>query len=66
MKILCYGRVPATPLHLEQEFTRDRWENVIKPNLKDEPLFKDCGDDEPRFFAVTEVRGDWKFVKVYY
>ncbi|CAE7582736.1 unnamed protein product [Symbiodinium sp. CCMP2592] len=63
LNILFYGRVPASPLHLETEFTRETWENVIKPNLKDELLFKDCGDD-PKFYAATEVRGDWKFVKV--
>ncbi|CAE7375074.1 unnamed protein product, partial [Symbiodinium sp. CCMP2456] len=62
LNILFYGRVPASPLHLEPDFTRETWENVIKPNLTEELLLSENGD-YPNFYAVTEVRGDWKFVK---
>ena len=63
LNLLYYGLKPSQALHETDDYTLQNWEENIKPQLREETLMEKLRDD-CMVYAVTEIRGDWKFIKV--
>ena len=63
LNLLYYGLKPSKELHETTDYTLQNWEENIKPELREELLMPTVRDD-CMVYAVTEIRGDWKFLKV--